>query len=44
MPVLLTMSKDKVANIRMNVAKVAGDFGVATKGNADIEVSVENSY
>lgn len=41
LPVLVTMSKDKVPNIRMNVAKTISAFAGATKGHADVEVSVQ---
>ena len=39
LPVISQMQKDKVANIRMNVAKVGGAFASAVKGQPDVEVS-----
>ena len=42
MPVLMTLQKDKVPNIRMNVAKVGGAFGGAAKGQPDVEVSSDD--
>lgn len=39
LPVLVTMSKDKVPNIRMNIAKTISAFAGVAKGHPDLEVS-----
>ena len=39
LPVLQTMAKDKVANIRMNVAKTVQSLNQKVSSQADIQVS-----
>lgn len=37
LPVIITLSSDKIANLRMNSAKTIKELIPAVKGNADLE-------